>query len=180
MKALSSRVLVLNATYEPLYFCTGRRALTLVLCGRADPLEESAHVVASSTRLFPLPSVIRLRRSIRWIHRFRVVFNKRNVLKRDGNRCQYCGRVFRELTLDHILPVSRGGRDDWENVVAACRDCNRKKGNRTPDEAGLTLFARPRRPHYLFLFLAQDYRHQESAGIWEKYLPFALKGTTVH
>jgi 5-methylcytosine-specific restriction endonuclease McrA len=180
MKALTSRVLVLNATYEPLYFCTGRRALTLVLCGRADSIEDGPHVVASSTRLFPLPCVIRLRRTVRWAHRFRVVFNKRNVLKRDGNCCQYCGRTHRELTLDHVLPVSRGGRDDWENVVTACRDCNRTKGNRTPEEAGLALIAQPRRPRYLFLFLALDYRHQETANLWDKYLPFALKGSTVH
>ena len=180
MKALSSRVLVLNATYEPLYLCTGRRALTLVLNDRADALESGPHVVASPTRLLALPTVIRLRRTVRWEHRARVVFNKRNVLKRDGNRCQYCGGSHREMTLDHVIPVSRGGRDDWDNVVVACGQCNRAKGNRTPEEAGLRLGTRPRRPQYLVLFLAQDYLRHGTAEAWEKYLPFAMKGCVAH
>ena len=137
-------------------------------------------MAASPRRLFEIPAVVRLRRLVRWRNRFRVVYNKRNILKRDHNRCQYCGRPGRDLTLDHILPLSRGGTDDWHNVVTACRECNRRKGSLTPEEAGLSLARKPWRPHYLFLFLAGDYPDPATASQWEKYLPLEPKGSYIH
>ncbi len=134
-------VLVLNATYEPLHFTNARRAVTLLLAGKAEPVEASPRVIRSPSRVFALPAVIRLAVFIRKPFLDRVAFNKKNILRRDGYTCQYCSRRGERLTVDHIVPRSRGGDTSWTNVVAACLRCNLKKGNRLPDEVGMRLLA---------------------------------------
>ncbi len=101
----------------------------------------------------PFPSVIRLARYIK-IPFKKIELSRRNILKRDGYRCQYCGVKSHELTIDHIIPKSRGGNDSWDNLVSACKECNNKKADRTPEEAGISLFKKPRRPHHI-LFITQ-------------------------
>jgi len=142
---LQKPVLVLNASYEPINICAARRALVLVLKGVASAEEESLSAVHSARAAVRLPSVIRLLEYRRIPHQTRAL-SRKNILLRDRNTCQFCGSVFpsSELTLDHVLPRSRGGRSCWENLVACCYRCNNTKGDRTPEEAGLKLQRLPR------------------------------------
>ncbi len=159
------RVLVLNAAYEVLGLASVKRGVLLVLSGTAEMLEESGdHLHTPSTQI-PVPSVIRLKRMVKR-PQSRAALNRRNILRRDRYTCQYCGRQGGELTVDHILPKSRGGRSTWENLVTACRTCNLKKGGRTPEEAGMRLLRPPRAPR-LPLFLA-DFKEVPEA--WKAYL----------
>lgn len=140
-----SPVLVLNATYEPVQVSTVRRALVLVLKGIATVEAAGEGELRSARGTTTAPSVIRLV-SYRRIPRGAVSASRHNILLRDRNTCQYCGVVFRplELTLDHVVPRSRGGLATWENLVACCAPCNRRKADRTPEEARMALRRRPR------------------------------------
>lgn len=139
-----ARALVLNATYEPLAVVPTRRAVVLVLRERAEIVESNGIVWRSERMTLPSPSVVRLRRFVRVPYGRRVPLNRRAVFIRDGHRCQYCGRQAENL--DHVVPRAQGGAHTWDNVVAACRRCNTRKGGRTPDEAGLRLVRPPRPP----------------------------------
>ena len=165
-KLNAPRVLVLNASYEPLHIASAKRAITLVQYGVAEVLEESEDTVRSPSTVMWIPSVIRLRRYVRRPRAHPVPFNRRNVLRRDFYTCQYCGSR-NDLTLDHVTPRSRGGRHAWENVVVACRECNQRKGSRTPEEAGLTLRTRPRVPTF-GLYVAGQFA--EWHDNWSKYI----------
>ncbi len=143
--SLQKPVLVLNASYEPINVCAARRALILVLKGVAAAEEVSALKVHSTRATLKLPSVIRLLEYRRIPHQNRAL-SRKNILMRDRYTCQYCHRtlVSGELTLDHVVPRSRSGESSWENLVACCHLCNNRKGNRTPDEAGMKLVRQPR------------------------------------
>ncbi len=145
---LKRRVLVLNQNYEPLGVCTAKRAIILIFLGKAEIVEEDGRFIHSVSLVYPLPSVVRL---IFFIsrHNRRVVLSRRNILKRDGFRCQYCGSTNKSLTVDHIIPRRLGGKDVWENLCCACTDCNNKKGNRSPEEAKMKLLKLPSRPTYI-------------------------------
>src|ERR1700739_3395690 len=134
--ALLSPVLVLNASYEPINVCAARRAIVLVLKGVAMTEEENGHYLHSARLAIRLPSVIRLLEYRRIPHQTRAL-SRKNLLMRDRNSCQYCGEVLpsSELTLDHVVPRSRGGLSTWENLVACCHGCNRQKGDRLLGEA---------------------------------------------
>jgi 5-methylcytosine-specific restriction endonuclease McrA len=138
-------VLVLNATYEPINVTAVRRAMVLMLKGVAQAEELHAAEVHSAAHAHKVPSVIRLL-AYRHIPQQSRALSRKNILLRDRNTCQFCGKIFpsSELTLDHVLPRSRGGRSSWENLVACCYRCNNNKGDRTPEEAGLKLARRPR------------------------------------
>lgn len=138
------RALVLNATYEPLSVVSARRAVVLVLREKADLVEPAEGLWHAERLSVPVPSVIRLRTYIKVPYARRIPLSRRAVFVRDRHRCQYCGRAAENL--DHVLPRSRGGTHTWENVVACCRRCNHRKGNKTPSEAGLRLLRRPRAP----------------------------------
>src|SRR5919202_6901171 len=142
---MNMRVLVLNASFEPINVCTVRRAVVLILKGVAYAEECSAHLWLHSSRFsMPTPSVIRL---VEYIHIpfERKSLSRKNILLRDHNTCQYCARVYApsELTLDHVIPKSRGGHSNWDNLVACCKRCNNRKGNALPEEAGMRLIKRP-------------------------------------
>ena len=143
---LENSVLVLNQNYEPLNVCSVRRALVLLFRGKAENVEISESVVRSVSREFPVPSVVRLERYVRAPRR-RVVLSKRNVMRRDNHQCQYCGKSDRKMTIDHIIPKRHGGAESWENLVTACAGCNARKGDRRPEQAGLSLKRRPKRPN---------------------------------
>ncbi len=133
--------LLLNASYEPIRIVSGKRALTLITKGKATV------ELPTKIQVYPgvfLPSVIRLR-TYKHIPIRLHVMTRRNILIRDGNVCQYCGEKFKsnELTLDHVIPKSRGGGKAWNNLVSCCGPCNRKKDNKTPQEAGMPLLHRP-------------------------------------
>ncbi len=143
------QTLLLNATYEPLKVVDWRKAITLWCQGKVEVISVYDREVRSVSVSFKLPSVIRLLRYITIRRRFNYVpFSRANIYARDGHRCQYCGREFvvSELTFDHVVPVSQGGRKDWENIVTSCISCNRRKGGRTPAQAGMRVTRRPRRP----------------------------------
>ncbi len=145
---LERRVLVLNQNYEPLGVCTAKRAIILIFLGKAEIVEEDGRFVHSVSLVYPLPSVVRL---IFFVSRpmRRIVLSRRNVLKRDGFRCQYCGSTSKPLTVDHVIPRRLGGKDIWENLCCACTDCNNRKGNRSPEEAGMKLLRPPTKPTFI-------------------------------
>lgn len=148
MNLNARRILVLNAGYEPLGLTSIRRGVVLVQSQTADTVIESQSFLRTPSRQIPVPSVIRLKRMIRR-PLGRLSLSRHNILKRDGYTCQYCGARGKLLTIDHVIPRSRGGRDTWENLVTACLDCNTRKGDRTPSEAGMPLLRQPRPPSYL-------------------------------
>jgi len=150
--------LALNASFEPLTIVPPRRAVRLVLDGKAEILEEDGkRCFRSERRSVPWPAVIRLVRYVHVPHRFRRQVTNTFLFARDDYTCQYCGRRRNELrgrqflTRDHILPVSRGGTNGWDNVVTSCSSCNNRKGGRLPAEAGLRLLSEPVEPNYVHL-----------------------------
>lgn len=167
---LQTPVLVLNASYEPINVCAARRAIVLVLKGVASTEERTRSEIVSTRMRLPLPSVIRLL-EYRRIPRQTRSLSRKNILLRDRYTCQYCSHTAPagELTMDHVVPRSRGGGSTWENLVACCIECNNKKGNRTPDEAGMKLMRAPRP------FTMHTSRHimrllGRSEDQWRKYL----------
>ena len=141
MNLMRRPVLQLNRSFEPLRIIYARHALTLLTKGKA------VVVVPTSIRVYPgiyLPSVIRLVEFAKVPYKMQVI-SRKNIFTRDGYRCMYCGlrKHAGELELEHIIPKSRGGLKTWENIVAACRKCNSRKNDRTPEEAGMTLIHRP-------------------------------------
>jgi len=143
------QTLLLNASYEPLKIVHWQKAITLLCQGKVEVIAEYDREVRSVSISFRLPSVIRLLRYIKMKRRFDYVpFSRANIYARDDHSCQYCGESFptTELTFDHVTPVAQGGRKDWENIATCCVTCNRRKGGRTPEEAGMHLRRMPRRP----------------------------------
>ncbi|MCK9355849.1 MAG: HNH endonuclease [Dehalococcoidia bacterium] len=165
---IDAPVLVLNQGFEPHDVCRTRRAIVLVFCGKAELVEDSRGMVHSISASFAIPSVIRLTQRVRRPEHERRL-TRVEVFTRDRFTCQYCGRVTRDLTLDHVMPRSQGGEHSWENVVSACKLCNRKKGGRTPDEAGMKLMSVPRRPYNYGYHV--PYHYFCSHSDWQKYLP---------
>jgi 5-methylcytosine-specific restriction endonuclease McrA len=153
------RVLVLNATYEPINVCTVRRAVVLLLKSKAEVIEKWDRELHSERMTMTRPAVIRLRTKI----------TRRAVFARDGWTCQYCGSRS-SLTVDHVVPRSKGGSSSWDNIVASCAPCNRRKGDLLPRQVGMKLLRRPRTPG------PQVFIHVASPTIpdnWKQYLPQA-------
>ena len=149
------QVLVLNASYEPLNVTTVRRAHVLVFKGKAEVIEELERPLHSATDTYPWPHVIRLVTYVRVPRAVQRKISRRALFARDGWRCVYCGTSTGRLTLDHVVPRSRGGDSTWENVVTSCAPCNLRKGDRLLEEAGLSLGRLPRPPApVLFIHLA--------------------------
>ena len=147
---LMEQVLLLNLTYEPLKIINWKKAITLFLLGKVEVLEEYSREIHSVSFTVRLPSVVRLLRIVKR-PKSPVKFSRQNIYGRDQYRCQYCGTGYpsEELTYDHIIPKSRGGKTQWNNIVTCCIGCNRKKGGRTPAEAHMKLLRRPSRPTWL-------------------------------
>jgi 5-methylcytosine-specific restriction endonuclease McrA len=144
------RTLVLDKGFLPTRIVPWQDAISLLFVGKADVVEEYDAVVRSPSVAMRMPSIVRLRRGASKKPQ-RIKFSRLNVFLRDGFRCQYCNAEARmsELTYDHVLPRSRGGRTVWENIVTACRPCNAVKADRTPTEAGMPLPRKPFRPTWL-------------------------------
>ena len=155
-----SKALVLNLDFRPISVCSAERAFVLVYQYKAEILSENPHSFFHTvTDSFPKPSVIRLRRYINLPYK-EVLLNRENVFRRDRFQCQYCGNG-KELTLDHVMPRARGGASTWHNLVTACKMCNSRKGDSTPEEAGLKLLTPPFKPsyvHFLLDFSGETYR----------------------
>jgi len=142
---MSRQVLVLNSTYEPLNVCSLHRAVVLLLKGRAEIVEAAPGRLRSERTSLTPPAVIRLHDYVRIPRNDGRKLSRRAILARDGFRCQYCGST-RHLTLDHVIPRSRGGSSSWENVVTSCAPCNVRKGACLPNEVGMWPSRRPRPP----------------------------------
>jgi len=169
--------LLLNAGYEPLRVVSWQRAFVLIFQGKVEILEEYGTAVSTVSRQYKVPAVVRLRR---WVNLKRqgpvIRFSRANLYARDEGRCQYCHKRFpeKELTLDHVLPVVRGGRKTWENIVTACMKCNQKKGDRLPEEANMRLLNRPQMPHWL-PGMCGSIRTVAAPQLWEPYLVLSLQ-----
>jgi 5-methylcytosine-specific restriction endonuclease McrA len=153
--------LALNASFEPLTILSARRAVRLVLDRKAEILEvDGRRAFRSERQVIPFPTVIRLVRYVQVPRRFRRQVTNTFLFARDEYSCQYCGRHRSDLrgrqflTRDHILPLSRGGGNTWDNVVTSCSPCNNRKGNRLPAEAGLKLQSDPKEPNHVHLVWA--------------------------
>src|SRR6202522_2330662 len=170
---LQMPVLVLNASYEPINICGARRALVLVLKGVAKTEEEHGLMLHAQRNRMAMPSVIRLLEYRRIPHQTRAL-SRKNILLRDRNACQYCGIVLTagELTLDHVVPRSRGGLSTWENLVACCHDCNRRKGNQLLHE--LTDMKLQREPRSFSLHTSRHIMRMIGSAdpSWRRYLYF--------
>ena len=161
-------VLVLNQNYQPLNVCNARRAIVLLGLGKAELMENGRGQIHSISQTFAIPSVIRLVYMVkRPLMRRRL--SRRSVFYRDGFTCQYCGKETRLLTLDHILPRSRGGAHRWENIASACIPCNHRKAGLTPKEANMRLLGQPRapRPDPYALF-----HHRTILDEWRQFIPW--------
>lgn len=139
-----SKALVLNATFEPLCVVPARRALVLIIDRKAEMLSSTGRSFHSERISLAEPSVVRLSYFVKVPYRARVALNRKSVFARDGHKCQYCGASAENI--DHVVPRSRGGPHEWENVVAACRPCNARKRDRLLEDSGMRLRARPVAP----------------------------------
>jgi 5-methylcytosine-specific restriction endonuclease McrA len=164
----SGRVLVLNASYEPINVCTVRRAAVLILKNRAEVLEKGEVALHAESFTLPRPIVIRLLSYVRIprdAHRRKIT--RRAVFARDRWTCQYCGHERGSLTVDHVIPRSKGGPSTWENIVTCCAPCNRRKGDRLPKQANMVPSRRPKAPNpTIFIHVAT----QTIPAAWEQYL----------
>jgi 5-methylcytosine-specific restriction endonuclease McrA len=164
---MNAPVLVLNANFEPINVCNTRRAVGLVLSGKADLVMNGRGYIQTVMQTIPIPSVIRLEQMIHR-PRLQVKLTRREVFRRDKYTCQYCGRRASVLTVDHVWPKHLGGEHTWTNVVAACPACNHRKGGRQMNETQMILLHPPKEPpasaHYIFG------RHLEENIEWEPFI----------
>tara|TARA_B110000014_G_scaffold159329_1_gene112162 strand:- start:162 stop:719 length:558 start_codon:yes stop_codon:yes gene_type:complete len=165
---LESDVLVLNGNFLPLNVTKVRRSIVLIINGKAELIEPKDKIIHTSSDSFEMPSIIRLFAYIKPFNRV-IKMTRSELFTRDQQRCQYCGLVTQDLTLDHVLPRSRGGRYIWENIVSACIKCNHKKAGRTPKEASMQLLTKPSSPphdpYYPF------YRFLKDNEEWNQFVP---------
>ena len=162
---LNNPVLVLNQNYEPLNICQVRRAILLILNGKAEVIENNSSVIRSPSFSMISPSVVRLAHLVKR-PRPQARLTRRRVFIRDRYTCQYCGKQTQELTLDHVVPRRMDGEHSWDNVVSACKSCNQRKAGRTPREAEMKLLRKP--------FLPQSNGHYvvypfHAPPEWQKY-----------
>jgi 5-methylcytosine-specific restriction endonuclease McrA len=164
---MNEPVLVLNANFEPINVCNTRRAVSLILSGKAGMVMNGRGTIQTVKINLPRPSVIRLEQMIHR-PRLQVKLTRREVFRRDNYTCQYCGRLIGDLTVDHVLPKHLGGEHIWTNVVAACPACNHRKGGRKLDEVHMKLLHIPKAPppsaYYIFG------RHLDQNSDWEQFI----------
>jgi 5-methylcytosine-specific restriction endonuclease McrA len=166
---VDSVVLLLNADYEPLHVCDLRRAFRLVFGEKAEVIQYDHTEVCTPRQVYRAPSVIRLQYHIRR-PRPRVRLSRREVFARDGHCCQYCGRASNDLTLDHVVPRHRGGTHTWDNLVAACKPCNHRKGGKLPEEARMRPVRTPFEPRCDVYTLFTPYLSDPRNEAWRDYL----------
>jgi len=163
---LSRKVLVLNQSYEPLMVINAKRAIVLVIKDKVEMIEKYRESIRSARSHFDLPSVIKLNFYVHLKYKD-IVLSRKNLFKRDKQRCQYCKQTNSPLTIDHIIPRRRGGEDTWENLVAACMKCNTRKGDSLLKNIDMKLLKKPRKPSKIFHL--QSYVNQNQDN-WKRYL----------
>ena len=160
--------LKLDASFRPIEVIDALEALVMCIIGKATPVETYDTKINSPSKSFELPAVIVLKNIVKF--RFTTVAcNRANIVWRDNNQCQYCANYFPsdKLTMDHVIPKSRGGKNTWENLVAACKKCNQKKGSRTPQESGMIPLKKPIRPKANIL---RTVKKNQISDLWKNYL----------
>lgn len=173
-KMSDGRVLVLNADYQPLNVCAIPRAVCLIYLGKAHILETSERLLRTINRDYPYPTVIRLQTYIRKPYT-PVKLSRRSILTRDNYKCQYCGKLEKQMTVDHVIPKRNGGRTEWENLVCSCRACNSRKGGRTLKESGMKLRRQPFKPSFVLPNHYTQLANNNFDTSWWKYLEYYIK-----
>lgn len=163
-------VLVLNQNYEPLNVCNAKRAIVLVMKGKAEVLEQNHKILRSVSGSVHCPSVIRL---VYMIKKPRPVakLTRREIFIRDNYTCQYCGTKTKDLTLDHVIPKHKGGQHTWENLVSACKECNHRKGSKSLQETGFKLHRQPFEPRVNNYYVVYRYLDGSANDEWLKFVP---------
>ena len=173
MSTQLKKVLILNQDYTALTVCSIQKAFVLVFLNKAELVAEVGdRKLRTVSKSYAMPSIIRLFRYVNLPYRG-VMLTRQNIFKRDNNRCQYCNTT-QDLTLDHLIPKSKGGRSSWTNLVTACKTCNSKKGDQTPEEAGMTLRREPFKPS--FIMFLRDF----SGNIHEEWIPYLGKRVKIY
>jgi len=146
------QTLKLDSSYKPIGIIDSIDAFSLVYRGKAVIVESYDSVLRSGDRSFPEPAVVALKRYVNFKF-FRIGCSRRDIYRRDLHTCQYCKQEYpnSKLTLDHVIPKSRGGIKSWTNLVTSCVKCNQKKGSKMPSEAGMVLSRKPRKPKFALL-----------------------------
>ena len=165
--ALTRKVLVLNQSYEPLMVVGAKRAIISILSDKTECVANYSEGIRSQSFSMSLPSVIRVKQYVRFF-RSEIVLNRENILKRDNFTCQYCCKKNNSMTIDHVIPRNKGGKDAWRNLVAACSKCNTKKGNSLLEKIDMKLLKKPKKPNYLFYF--KQYINKDVQESWKEYL----------
>ena len=167
------KILVLDQGYQPIKIITWMRAVTLVLAGKAELIEEGdVYDIRSANKTFKLRSIIRVFKNIAQKKLNFVPFTRHNIFLRDGWKCQYCFHKFKssELNWDHVIPRSRGWGTTWDNIVTACYPCNAKKANKTPEEAGMLLATKPQKPKNISILLIRLKNNDKIPQSWKTFL----------
>lgn len=165
-----NKVLVLNNDCEPLNITNWKRAIVLLIKGKAEYIEKIFEIDnCIKIGQTYIPRTIKLTYDVA-IPKQELPFSRENIYARDGHRCQYCGKIFpeKELTLDHVFPKSRGGKDEWDNIVTCCKACNQKKADKTPSEAGMPLINEPHQPKDYWDFELRKFDNIENLH-WKDY-----------
>jgi len=164
---INRNVLMLNQNYEPLTICSARRAIVLLFQGKGEMIETADGLkIHTVSRAYSLPSVVRLWQYKRVPFR-KIMLSRKNIITRDGHRCQYCGTRRGAMTIDHVIPKKLNGSDTWDNMICACIRCNNKKGDRTPEQAGMSIRRQPTRPSHISFIQRHLGAHDQR---WRPYL----------
>ena len=162
---MNRRVLILNADYSPIMVSTVQRAFILMYLNKTEMVEKAnGYKIRSVSSQFPMPAVIKLNNYVNVPYK-KVAMTRQNIFKRDGFQCQYCAKK-EHLTLDHVVPKTKGGSSTWENLTTACNRCNARKGGQTPKEADMMLVNKPFRPTY------NSFIKNNSGFVCEEWLPY--------
>ena len=164
--SLNKKVLLLNQSYQPLMTLGAKRAIILSFTDKVEVLERYLDEIRSINLSIYIPSVIRLKDYVK-LNQKKIPLSRKNILKRDNHICQYCNSKSKFMTIDHIIPKDKGGRDSWENLVAACVPCNTKKGNKLLKDIDMILLKKPKAPSFLFNIQSELSNSQDS---WKPYL----------
>ena len=162
----NKKVLLLNQSYQPLMTLGAKRAIILSFTEKVEVLERYSDQIRSINLSIFMPSVIRLKDYVRF-NKKKIPLNRKNILKRDNHVCQYCNSKSNFMTIDHIIPKDKGGRDSWDNLVTACVPCNTKKGNKLLKDIDMVLLKKPKAPSFLFNIQNDLSNSQDS---WKPYL----------
>jgi 5-methylcytosine-specific restriction endonuclease McrA len=165
------QTLVIDRDFQPIMIINWQKAFCLIFTGKAEVIKESdSRLIHSSYKVFKFPTVIQIFTRVNYS--VRVTLNRWSIFARDNFSCAYCGVVQtkKELSLDHIHPVSKGGKSSWENLITACQKCNQKKSDKTAEEAGLKMRLKPYRPVWSPSFMMSVYQIKTINDDWKDFL----------